>query len=204
LEDKPEVSSTIGRNEAWDVLEEAPRRPGLLGDADDLPEEAGAGALEPGSLPGNGEVLAGEPSDEEINATECFEALSSVNISSFWTPSPTSGPPLIFRPTASMAHVSALAGDGEVLAGEAADEKIRTQGRCPPPVGLEPLTAASRWTLSVCSGTKKIGSDIGGSVNAGPSGSEDPLAEGLDLNLSDDGAAGSLESTVEASDPCEE
>jgi hypothetical protein len=70
LEDKPEVSSTMGRNEAWNVLEEAPRRAELLRDPDDLPEEPAALSPEPGAVAGDAEVLAGEAAGEEIN-TAC-------------------------------------------------------------------------------------------------------------------------------------
>jgi hypothetical protein len=57
----------VNPKEPWNILEEPPRRADFLGDADDLPEETGAGADEPGALAGDAEILAGEAADEEIN-----------------------------------------------------------------------------------------------------------------------------------------
>jgi hypothetical protein len=66
-------------SEPWNVLDEPPRRREGLRDADELVEEAGAGAAETGPLAGDREVLAGEAADEKI---ECLESRSSVNITS--------------------------------------------------------------------------------------------------------------------------
>jgi hypothetical protein len=56
----------VGAKEPWNILEEAPRRLEIFGDADDLPEEPGAGAPESGALAGDAEVLTGESTAEEI------------------------------------------------------------------------------------------------------------------------------------------
>jgi hypothetical protein len=58
----------VNPKEPWNILEEPPRRADFLGDADDLPEEPGAGADEPGALTGDAEVLAGEAADKQIAA----------------------------------------------------------------------------------------------------------------------------------------
>jgi hypothetical protein len=55
----------------WYVLDEAPRRPERLRDADEFVEEAGAGPAEPGPFPGDAEVLTGKAADEEID-TACL------------------------------------------------------------------------------------------------------------------------------------
>lgn len=64
-----EISSTGGTEQAGDVLDEDPsaRSNKLVGDSCELEEEAAASSGEPGALAGDGEVLAGEPSDEDID-----------------------------------------------------------------------------------------------------------------------------------------
>ena len=65
-EDGPHIGSPAAAKKPWNILEESPRRLDDLGDADDLPEEARAFALESGPLPSDGEVLAGEAAGEQI------------------------------------------------------------------------------------------------------------------------------------------
>ena len=64
-----EISSTSGREQAGDILNENPsaRSNKLIGEAGELEEEAGTLAGESCSSSDNGEVLAGEAAAEEIN-----------------------------------------------------------------------------------------------------------------------------------------
>jgi hypothetical protein len=57
----------VRAKEPWDILKEAPRRLDCFRDADDFPEEARSRTGESGPLSGNGEVLAGESSADQIN-----------------------------------------------------------------------------------------------------------------------------------------
>lgn len=163
-EEGSEVPSSVGTEKTRDVLDQnvsaGPNK--LVCDSGEFEEEGGSLAGEPGALPRDGEVLAGESADEEINtaaypcpgfppplvswravsvrrtsarwfserlntATAWWLSLSSVNIGpSFLIPSPTSGPPLIFRPTASMAHVSHVVVDSD--AGESGGENGASPG----------------------------------------------------------------------------
>lgn len=69
------ISSTVGNEQAGDVLKEDPSAwsKKLIGAAGDLEEESGsvlvAGGLDPGSLSGGAEVLAGEASADEIGVS---------------------------------------------------------------------------------------------------------------------------------------
>ena len=72
-EDGPHIGSPATAKKPWNILEEPPRRARDLGDADDFPEQAGACAVEPCSLPGDGEILAGEAADEQISPACCAE-----------------------------------------------------------------------------------------------------------------------------------
>lgn len=57
----------MGRNEAWNILEEAPRRADRLGDADDLPEEAAALTLQALPFARHAQVLTWKPPAEQVN-----------------------------------------------------------------------------------------------------------------------------------------
>jgi hypothetical protein len=71
----------MGSKEPWNVLEEAPRRPECLGDANDFPEEPAPLAGKPDPPTGDAEILTGEAADEEINAFMPVVALPFSDIS---------------------------------------------------------------------------------------------------------------------------
>jgi hypothetical protein len=66
-ENDGEISSAVGRQESGNVLNEEPAGLKSVCDSCELEEEAGVGSVESGSLAGDGQVLAGEPSAKEVN-----------------------------------------------------------------------------------------------------------------------------------------
>ena len=62
-----EVPTAVAREETGYVLDEYPAGSKRLNDAGELEEEAGSVSGEAGSSSGDAEVLAGEPSAEELN-----------------------------------------------------------------------------------------------------------------------------------------
>src|SRR5437867_2683841 len=66
-EDGGHIGSPLTAKEPWNILEESPCWLDDLGDADDFPEETGSFAGKSRPLSGEGEVLAGEASAEQIN-----------------------------------------------------------------------------------------------------------------------------------------
>lgn len=67
VDDRGEVAAVIGREKAGDVFEENPSGSKSVDDPVELPEEAGSLSGEAGSSSGDGHVLAGEASGDEIN-----------------------------------------------------------------------------------------------------------------------------------------
>lgn len=63
-----------------DVLPDTPFGLALADDADELEEEAGAGAVEPGALPGKGEVLAGRAANDSSHASAPWVAVEGSGI----------------------------------------------------------------------------------------------------------------------------
>jgi hypothetical protein len=133
----------MGANQAWDVLEEAPRRARERGDPDDFPEEAAPVAAESGPLAGDGEVLAGEAADEKIN-----------------------GLLISFRPPA-----------------------------------FDPACSVPVNGLAELCSSHANGSSISGSLDSGPSGGEDALAESINFYLTDACHARPLQAQIEAANP---
>jgi hypothetical protein len=68
-ENDREISSTLGREQAGDVLNDDPSAWAnkLICDSSELEEEPGARAVEAGAASGNREVLAGEASAQEVD-----------------------------------------------------------------------------------------------------------------------------------------
>jgi hypothetical protein len=69
IKGRMEVSSVIAAQEPRHVLNEEPLGPKFPCDPHELEEEAGAVACESSSAAGDGEVLAGEASANEINGS---------------------------------------------------------------------------------------------------------------------------------------
>lgn len=57
----------MGRKEPWNILDAPVGGLELAGDANEFVEEGGAGAAESKALAGDGEVLARESADEQMN-----------------------------------------------------------------------------------------------------------------------------------------
>ena len=75
FEERPEVAPTARAKKPWNILKQQPSGLQDVGHPQELPEESGSLSSEPGTLPGDGEVLAGEAAAEKINGL--FVALGS-------------------------------------------------------------------------------------------------------------------------------
>jgi len=73
-----EVPTALAREETWNVLKENGSGSNSLDDPAGVEEETGSLPGEAASLPRNGHVLAGEPSDEEIRNGDCVNPAGSV------------------------------------------------------------------------------------------------------------------------------
>ena len=110
----------MGANQPWNVLEESPRRTERFGDANDLPEEAGAVPAEPDPFAGDTEVLAWESPHEKINGAESPLPVRPLWALSGWLT--VSGAPRPFRAT----RGSNIIGSGDV--GPAPFEDLAAEG----------------------------------------------------------------------------
>ena len=79
LSEPPENRVQSSSAKGWDVFDEAPARPRLGDDAVELEPEAGPVAIEAGAAPGDGDVLAGEPAGNDINAPKARVIASEVS-----------------------------------------------------------------------------------------------------------------------------
>ena len=66
FEQRPEVAPTARAKKPWNILKQQPSGLQDVGHPQELPEEPAALSSEAGPLPGDGEILAGEASAEEI------------------------------------------------------------------------------------------------------------------------------------------
>ena len=102
---------------------------------------------------------------------------------------------LVEEAGAAPAEAGPFPGDAEILAGEAAGEEINTAD--PPVVRVSARDDNGTCRLPCC---QSNAAHIIGSLNTGPPGGEDALAESVVFDLGDDGEPGPFEAEVEAAD----